>query len=77
MPLEDDVPVSDNPSYQMITIQKRDEQQLREGANITDQSIASTPEYENIAAAEIHDVDLAESVPTDHNEEYDYIYIMK
>ena len=74
VPLEDDVSVSDNPAYQIITIQKRDEQQLRETANITDQSTAArTPVYENIAAAEIHDIDLAESVPEDHSEEYDYI----
>ena len=73
VPLEDAVPVRDNPAYQMVTIQKSDKQELRGTANITDQSIACTTVYENIAPAELHDIDLAESIPADHSEEDDYI----
>ena len=43
------VPVSDNPAYQMVRIQRSDESQLKETATITIQSTTCTsPLYENI-----------------------------
>ena len=49
-PLEDVVPVSDNPAYQTVRIQRSDESQLKETATITIRStgVCTSPQYENI-----------------------------
>ena len=52
------VPVSDNPAYQMVRIQRNDESQLKETSTITIRSTACTsPQYENIPRDETKNKD--------------------
>ena len=63
------VPVSDNPAYQMVIIQRinrSDESQLKETASIiAGQSTVTSPQYENIPAG----VDNEHAVPRDNSED--------